>query len=101
MADRQTGKTLGQQVKEIAEAMMLQAIEDIWLPGKKRESPEFFGGNGFTDCADIIGMSLYERQRVLQLVQQACRSVLQISRITGRPFKVGYLFFPQPPRIKN
>jgi hypothetical protein len=57
--------------RRIAEAILFQALQDIWCAKTAKESMEFFGGEGFVDCADVIGMSLDERHEVMLLVKEA------------------------------
>jgi len=87
--------------RNLATAIILQAIEDIWLPSRKRESIEFFNGEQFIDCADIIGMSLYECQKVLEFVQAAYKTTLSLPKSKTSYFKLAYCFFPQHPGLQN
>jgi len=59
------------QSKKIAEAIILQAIEDLWVPVHKKESIEFFAGEGFAICAKLVGMGLYEKLRLIQFLKKA------------------------------
>lgn len=59
------------QSKKIAEAIILQAIEDLWIPVHKKESMGFFAGEGFVICAKLVGMGLYEKLRLIQVIKKA------------------------------
>ena len=59
------------QARKIAEAIILQSIEDLWSPAHKKESIEFFTGEGFILCAKIAGMGLYEKLKLIQVIKKA------------------------------
>jgi hypothetical protein len=59
------------QERKIAEAIILQAVDDLWSPVHRKESIEFFTGEGFVICARIVGMGLYEKLRLIQLIKKA------------------------------
>ena len=57
------------QAKKLVEAIVLQAIEDLWSPVHKKASIKFFTGEGFVLCAKILGMGLYEKLKLLQIIK--------------------------------
>ena len=59
-----------QEIK-IVEAIILQAIEDLWSPVHRKESIEFFTGEGFAICARIVGMGLYQKLRLIHVIKKA------------------------------
>jgi|OpeIllAssembly_1097287.scaffolds.fasta_scaffold109817_1 hypothetical protein len=59
------------QERKIAEAIILQAVEDLWSPVYRKESVDFFTGEGFVICARIVGMGLYQKLRLIQLIKKA------------------------------
>ena len=59
------------QARKIAEAIILQAIEDLWSAVHKKESIEFFTGEGFAICAKIAGMGLYEKLKLIQAIKKS------------------------------
>lgn len=61
------------QERKIAEAIILQAVEDLWVPVHRKESIEFFTGEGFAICARIVGMGLYEKLRLILLIKKSMR----------------------------
>jgi hypothetical protein len=61
------------QERKIVEAIILQAVEDLWSPVHRKESIEFFTGEGFVICARIVGMGLYEKLRFIQVIKKAIR----------------------------
>ena len=61
------------QVKKIAEAIILQAIEDLWRPAHKKESVAFFNGEGFEICANLVDFGLHEKLKLIQLINKAAQ----------------------------
>ena len=59
------------QAGKIAEAIILQAIEDLWSAAHRKESVEFFTGEGFAICARIAGMGLYEKLKLIHAIKKA------------------------------
>lgn len=56
-------------VRSLAEAIILQSIEDLWNPVNKKESLKFFKSNGFELCADIAGMSNSDKMKLLKMIE--------------------------------
>jgi hypothetical protein len=59
------------QERKIAEAIILQAIEDLWSSVHRKESIEFFTGEGFAICSRIVGMGLFAKLRLIRLIKKA------------------------------
>ncbi|MEJ2313392.1 MAG: hypothetical protein P8Y85_01155 [Nitrospirota bacterium] len=57
-------------VKSLAEAIILQSMEDLSDSRARAESLEFFSGEAFRICAQMAGMKPAEQMRILQLVQK-------------------------------
>jgi predicted alpha-1,6-mannanase (GH76 family) len=66
-------------VKHLAEAIILQSIEDLWDEAQRGDCLRFFRGNDFNICAEIAGLSVSARGRLLGLVNGLT------SRKTGYP----------------
>jgi hypothetical protein len=58
-------------VRSLAEAIILQSIEDLWNPVCRRESLLFFGGEGFVLCSKIAGISYIKRLEMLRMLANA------------------------------
>lgn len=56
------------RVKTLAEAVILQAIEDLWSKSHRQKSIEFFTGDGFRHYADLAGMAPAERASLIKMV---------------------------------
>lgn len=55
-------------IKTLAEAVILQAMEDLWSKSHRQKSIEFFQGDGFKHYADLAGMAAADRSRLLKMV---------------------------------
>lgn len=60
----------GKNLKKLAEAIILQAIEDLWSRAHRKESIEFFKGEGFRQCADMAEISVVDRLRIIRLLRK-------------------------------
>ena len=56
------------RVKSLAEAIILQSMEDFWNNAYRHESIEFFKGEGFKVCAEIAGLGHEEQSKLLQMM---------------------------------
>ncbi|MDA8086767.1 MAG: hypothetical protein M0Z75_08720, partial [Nitrospiraceae bacterium] len=63
-------------VKSLAEAIILQSMEDFWSNAYRQESIEFFKGEGFKVCAEIAGMGHDEQSKVLEMLAGGMSEVL-------------------------
>jgi hypothetical protein len=68
---RVQGLPASKQDRKIAEAIILQAVEDLWSAVHRQESIEFFTGEGFMICAQVVGLGTYEKLRLIQLIKKA------------------------------
>jgi len=68
VAARRTKRT---SLKSLAEAILLQALEDLWDGARRKETIAFFCGEGFRHCADIASMNNYERLKLIRIVRKA------------------------------
>jgi hypothetical protein len=58
------------RLKNLAEAIILQSIEDLWSKTHQKESIEFFTGEGFRHCADMADMSVVDRLRIIRMLRK-------------------------------
>lgn len=56
------------KARSLAEAIILQSLEDLWMLEGREDSKEFFTGEGFQICAEIAGLNTLEQFRVLHLI---------------------------------
>ena len=55
-------------ITNLAEAIILQSLEDIWTPEYKKETMEFFNGTGFKICSEIAGLDIVKQFKVLHFI---------------------------------
>ena len=56
--------------KRLAEAIILQALDDLYDPSLLDNSVEFFSGRGYLECAAIAGMDHNEIMGILEAVSR-------------------------------
>ena len=54
--------------QSLAEAVILQSLEDLWNPLYRAESREFFEGSGFKMCAEIAGIDCMKQYKILHIL---------------------------------
>ncbi len=64
------------KIAALAEAIILQSMEDLWSKTQKNKSLDFFTNEGFHICAEMAGMKVMDRIRLLGLLR----------RLDGRTF---------------
>ncbi len=64
------------KIAALAEAIILQSMEDLWSKTQKNKSLDFFTNEGFHICAEMAGMKVMDRIRLLSLLR----------RLDGRTF---------------
>lgn len=64
------GRQNRNSLKALSEAIILQSMEDLWTRSYRKESIKFFLGEGFRECADIAGMKVVDRLRVVKMVRE-------------------------------
>ncbi len=80
------------KISALAEAMILQSIEDLWSKTKRKRSLEFFMGEGFSLCADMAGMKVVDRLRLFRMLRKLdprlfdSRHARKLGRSVNPPF---------------
>lgn len=59
----------GKKLAALAEAIILQSLEDLWSKTQKNKSLAFFTGEGFHICAEMAGMKVMDRIRLFSLLR--------------------------------
>ncbi len=68
-------KAPGAQIKGLAEAILLQSMEDLWVDEERSACMDFFSGEGFRICSEIAGMSSDDKVKILNMViDVACQN---------------------------
>jgi len=60
-------KAPGAQIR-LAEAILVQSLEDLWIDEERSNCIEFFSGEGFRICSQIAGMSSDDKVTILNIV---------------------------------
>jgi len=60
-------------IRNLAEAIILQSVEDLWNAKQKVECLEFFYGESFGMWAEIAGMNECEQAMMLQMVSASAQ----------------------------
>ncbi|HXW68664.1 MAG TPA: hypothetical protein VEJ88_03570 [Dissulfurispiraceae bacterium] len=61
-------KAHGAQIKGLADAILLQSLEDLWIDEERSNCIDFFSGEGFRICSDVAGMSSDDKVKILNMV---------------------------------
>jgi hypothetical protein len=69
-AQREQRRSRQRKLRALAEAIILQSIEDLWSKTKRKESIAFFTGYGFSLCADMAGMKVVDRLRLFRMLRK-------------------------------
>lgn len=56
-------------IRNLAEAVILQSLEDLWNPQFMDESRDFFEGEGFRMTSEIAGINSLEQAKILHLLK--------------------------------
>jgi len=65
--DKHKRAECGARIRRLSEAIILQAIEDLWIKKERGRCIKFFTGEEFKICAGIAGMNLHDKVKVLNL----------------------------------
>ena len=71
MSSKTTGHAASSHARSLAEAVILQSIEDLWNPVCKRGSLMFFEGDGFELCSEVAGISYIRQLAMLRMLAHA------------------------------
>jgi hypothetical protein len=55
-------------IRSLAEAIILQSMEDMWSAANRKESVEFFNGEGFEICAELAGLGADEQKKIMEML---------------------------------
>ena len=66
-----TGHAANRHARSLAEAIILQSIEDLWNPECKEGSLRFFEGDEFELCSEIAGIGYIKQLAMLRMLSYA------------------------------
>ena len=85
--------------RHLAEAIILQSIEDLWIENHREECIRFFSGEDFRECAAIAGLDTDDQIKMLNMLGGLIKTLKK--PIKARK-KESYLYpFPQHELIKE
>ena len=71
-------------IRNLAEAIILQSIEDLWDLNHKSHCLTFFNGEGFNICAGVAGIKLSDRMKLLRLIVGSTGNPVEpLNRVRG------------------
>ena len=80
------------KMRNLAEAIILQSVEDLWDVKQKGECLTFFSSEGFSICAEIAGMTECEQMMMLKLVSASAKETscdaIPPRRLKGHAYSV-------------
>ncbi len=62
-------KSQSAQIKGLAEAILFQSMEDLWIDEERSGCMDFFSGEGFCLCSEIAGISSDDKAQILDIVR--------------------------------
>jgi hypothetical protein len=69
-------------VKELAETVILQSIEDLWDKEQRDLCSTFFCGQGFSFWADAAGLRVSDRKKILSMVLESISKTKSLTNET-------------------
>ena len=66
-----TSNAANSYARRLAEAIILQSIEDLWNPVCRKGSRIFFEGDGFVLCSEIAGINYIKQLTMLRMLADA------------------------------
>ena len=71
--NKTTGHAANSHARSLAEAIILQSIEDLWNPVCRRGSLRFFKSEGFAVCSEIAGISYIKQLAMFRMLADVGR----------------------------
>jgi len=68
-----SGHAANAHVRSLAEAIILQSIEDLWNPVCRRGSLRFFKSDGFALCSEIAGIGYIKQLAMFRMLADVGR----------------------------
>jgi hypothetical protein len=63
------------KVPHLAEAVIMQSIEDLWDENHREDCIRFFTGEDFRTCASIAGMDTCEQIKILTMLSRIIKDM--------------------------
>ena len=65
------------RLSSLAEAIIMQSLDDLWSKTQKNTSIAFFTGEGFDICARVAGMRIIDRIALFALLRRLDRGIFR------------------------
>ena len=65
------------RLASLAEAIIMQSLDDLWSKTQKNTSIAFFTGEGFDICAGVAGMRIIDRIALFALLRRLDRGIFR------------------------
>jgi hypothetical protein len=79
----------GFSARKLAESIILQSIEDLWDKASRKQSMSFFTERGFSICACIAGMNIYDQMLLLDMVNRSMKMACGLQSGLGTDHEEG------------
>jgi hypothetical protein len=73
------------EMKHLAEAVILQSIEDLWSEDHREGCIKFFSGEDFRSCAQLAGMDISDQIKILGLLKDSLKSINSTAKSKKKP----------------
>ncbi len=80
------------KVQHLAEAIILQSIEDLWDDAHREDSINFFAGKDFRTCAAAAGIDISDQIKILKMIE---KPVEDTKASTRRSRKASGVYLPR------
>ncbi len=67
---RNSGDVQRRRLASLAEAIIMQSLDDLWIKTQQSKSVAFFTGEGFDICATMAGMRVMDRIELFTLLRK-------------------------------
>ncbi len=79
------------KAKHLAEAVILQSIEDLWIENRREECIRFFSGEDFRTCAAIAELDTADQIKILNMLGGLIKTLKKPLK-TKKKESYGYAF---------
>jgi len=74
-------------LKGLAEGIILQSIDDLWVKDHKEDCIAFFKGERFRDCAQMAGMTTSDQIKLLNIVKSIIENQGEKKKLNLKSFR--------------
>jgi hypothetical protein len=81
----------GFPARKLAESIILQSIEDLWDRASRKQSLSFFKEKGFSICAGIADLGIYDQMLLLDMINRSMKKACGLQSGLGTGHEEGGL----------